>query len=582
MTKLPEALRRRIDAYLLDDPSESDRSALEALVEEADLATLSAAFAEPIAFGTAGLRAEVGPGPSRMNLRNVLRASRALLETLEAELPAAHGRGIVVGYDARPSSAGFAEAVCCMAAERGFVVHAFAEAVPTPLVAFAASRLRAAAAVVVTASHNPPADNGMKVYGPAASQIIPPWDAWVAARMHDSRPTPEEPSRKSLSAEALARIHPVDAGMAAEHRHRCLALAARPVERAEVHVAYTALHGVGEVHVRRALAELGHVRLDSVAEQAAPDGRFPTTRKPNPEEPEALERVLALAAKTGASLVLATDPDADRLAVAVRHADTYVVLHGDEIGVLLGEHLARTADCEKPLVLNTIVSSPWLREVATDLGVRSEVTLTGHKWISARAAELESEGFTFVFGYEEAIGFAFDTGVRDKDGIAAAVVLARIATELAAEKASLLARLERIARAHGMHRSRLASTRFYGPDASTRMDRLLDALRTEPPSSLGGREVLCTIDGRTSTIRSRDGHESPLGLPRSSLLGFELSDGVRVLLRPSGTEPKLKLYLDLATPLAEGETYLAARTRGDEALARMAVAIDAWLASAAG
>lgn len=581
MSPLPEDLRTRVLAYLADDPSEDDRAELRALLARGDVDTLAAAFAEPIAFGTAGLRAEVGPGPSRMNVRNVSRAARALLETLEARVEDARTRGIVVGHDARPSSPGFADVVVAMAAERGFVVHAFDEPVPTPLVAFAASELGSAAAVVLTASHNPPADNGMKVYGPTAAQIVPPWDAWIAERMHDARPTPALRSRRDLAPEARARVLPLGEELAAAHRRRCLSVGESEAQRAEVRVAYTALHGVGETLVRRALSELGRVDLVSVAEQAAPDGSFPTTRKPNPEEPEALERVLALGTRVGADLVLATDPDADRLAVAVRHADGFVVLHGDELGVLFGEHLARTARVPAPLVLTTVVSSPWLLEIAADLGVHAARTLTGHKWIAARAAELANEGQTFVFGYEEAIGFAFATGVRDKDGIAAAVLACRMATELAAENATLLDRLERIARDHGMHRSRLATTRFEGADASARMDRLLDELRARPPAALSGLSVERTIDGRSATIRGRDGACSPLGLPRSSLLGFALEGGIRVLLRPSGTEPKLKLYLDLATRLEPGETYLGARARADRTLAATATAMDAWLAGSA-
>ena len=375
----------------------------------------------------------------------------------------------------------------------------------------------------------------------------------------------------------------------ARHRARCLAIGATASERAPIRVAYTALHGVGEEHVRAALAGLsalgqrgepGEVTFASVAEQAKPDGSFPTLRSPNPEEPGALTRVLALADETNAALVIANDPDADRAAVGVRHGESMVLLHGDELGVLFGEHLLRVNEAPSPFVVTTIVSSRWLPRIAASFGARAEVTLTGHKWIHARAQELVREGGSFVFGYEEALGYAFDDGVHDKDGIAAAVFAARIAGEERAGGRTLVDRLETIARDHGLHRSRSIALRLDAqPDALARMRAVVDRLRASPPASLGGTAWTRCTDGIARTVREPSGAESVFPLPASPLVAFEFGDAVRVIARPSGTEPKLKLYVDYATPLARGESYLAGRARVDATLDALMPELRGWLAT---
>jgi phosphomannomutase len=573
-----------IRAHLADEPDGNDRRILWSWLSSGNVAELERAFAEPIAFGTAGLRAVVGPGPARMNRRNVMRAARALTEVLDERVPDARTRGIVVGFDARPTSSTFAAAVRSVCTAAGFVVHAFDEPIPTPIVAFAAAEIRAAAAVVITASHNPPGDNGMKVYGPDASLIIAPWDREIAERMHDDRPSPEVTGGD----DALTLTRTLDGEVARRHRARCLAIGVpgrggdeSGAERAPVRVAYTALHGVGEVHVRAALAELGHVTVASVADQALPDGTFPTTRSPNPEEPAALDRVMALATQTNATLILATDPDADRLAVGVRHAGELVMLHGDELGVLFGEYLLRRHHGPRPFAVGSIVSSPWLGQIAEALHARFEVTLTGHKWIHARALELVRDGASFVFGYEEALGYAFDNGVHDKDGIAAAVLAARIAGEDGHEGRTLIDRLERIAHDYGFHRSRSFSLRLDSPGAATKAAAVVDGLRQTPPESLGGRSWTRLIDGQRRTIRDVARPESTFALPASPLVAIELGTDLRVIVRPSGTEPKLKLYVDLASSLTPGESYRAGQARCDRELDSITTELRGWFESLA-
>jgi len=571
---IPHELRARVLAHLDDEPDADDRARLVGLLEAGDGESLALAFGAPIAFGTAGLRAAVSPGPSGMNLRNVLRATRALLETLDAEVPDARQRGVVVAFDARPTSSRFADAVVSLATSSGFRVLTFAAPTATPIAAFAANRLGSAAAVVITASHNPAGDNGMKVYGPNAAQIVPPWDRLVADRMNDDRPTPV------VSAIDSAQVTVLDESIASEHRARCVAVGETDAPRASIRVAYTALHGVGEAPVRAALDALGEVELHSVASQARPDGSFPTARKPNPENPAALAQVVELTHSIGADAYMATDPDADRLAVGVVHQGELVHLHGDELGVLFATTLVPLEGGRgpsRPLLLTTVVSSPWMARCYPGSDVRVETTLTGHKWIHDRAIALEKEGYAFVFGYEEALGYAFANGVRDKDGIAAAVVFARLLGTLRHEDRTPIDHLEAVARSAGMHRSRQVTLSLEGVDAPRRLEARMAALRVSTPDSIAGRAVLATIDGRSSELRHRDGTASAISLPPSSLLGFVLEDETRVLLRASGTEPKLKIYLDARARLGPDERYLEGRKRLESALDPIAMAMPGLL-----
>lgn len=556
----------RVREYLHDEPSGGDRAILSAWLDSGDADALTQAFGDTIAFGTAGLRGLALPGPSNVNVRTVRLATRGLLEVLEKRVPDAKARGISVGFDARPSSAELAANVRAVASAAGFHVMAFAAPVPTPLVAFAAHERQAAAAVVITASHNPPQDNGMKVYGPDAGLIVAPWDTEIASLMFDGRKSPCTTTSDDATIESVEWL---GSDVAARHRARCLALggAVDSPRRAQLRVAYTALHGVGAAYVESALAELGNVEFHSVASQHAPDGTFPTVRAPNPEEPSAMALVLALASEVSAELVLATDPDADRLAVGVRSDGAVSVLHGDELGVLFGEALMTRAHPPSAVVLNTIVSSPWMLDIARALNVASARTLTGHKWIHARALELARSGREFLFGYEEAIGYAFANGVRDKDGIAAAVLITRLAGELRQRDRTLMDELERISRTYGAHRSRSLSIRLNDGSGDPLVNAvMLRALQRDVPA-FPGYSPAREIDGRHNVVRDVDGSEALLGLPASSLRGVEFAEGLRLLMRPSGTEPKLKVYIDLPFSLRPEESYLAARARCDETLA---------------
>jgi phosphomannomutase len=528
-----------------------------------------------------------------MNRLVVRRTSHALAQSW---------RGlVVVGYDGRTDSRAFAEDAAGVFAAAGLDVRLIDGPVPTPVVAWLAKSMNAAGAVVVTASHNPPEYNGYKVYGPSGAQIVPPFDETVA-RALDRLPV-ETPLACLALGEALAHkrvtLVPVPAldgyfrGVAATV-HGLLHAEPRGAEataKAAFPIAYTALHGVGDPFVRRALGEAGFSHVVSVPEQREPDGRFPTVRFPNPEEPGAMDLVLEVARSMGAKLVLANDPDADRLAVAVPDgAGGFRILTGNEAGLLLGDYLlAQLPDGGAepsvakgvPLVISSIVSSPMLARVAKARGARCESTLTGFKWIAHRAIALEAEGARFVFGYEEALGYTVGTLVRDKDGVSAAVVFAELAFALERAGESVVGRLGDLYRKHGLFVSGQRTVARTGADATRELNALVDALRTQAPKRLAGTDVVATLDFSERVKVHADGRREPLALPPQNMLGFDLGDGSRVLVRPSGTEPKLKVYLDVADTLGASEALAVGEARAKARLDALATDVLRLLGASA-
>lgn len=576
-------LLARAHEWLAHDPDPETRGELRALIDAGDLAELAERFAGPLEFGTAGLRGLIGAGETRMNRAVVLRATHGLGATLLAEDPGHAARGVVVGYDGRRKSRAFAEAAAEALAALGIVVHLTERTCPTPLVAFGVTDLGAAAGVMITASHNPPDYNGYKAYWGNGAQIVPPIDERIAAAIATAPPADAVPLLPLADAEREGLL--TWQGEALEERYLA-AIAALARGRGgdrDLPLVYTPLHGVGLPLLRQALGRAGFTALHVVAEQAEPDGRFPTVAFPNPEEPGALDLASALARERQAALILANDPDADRLAVVVRGADgEYVPLTGNEVGALLGHYLLTEdeAAAGDRLVMTTIVSSPLLGAMARALGVRYRETLTGFKWIANGALELErAHGTRFVFGYEEALGYSVGPVVRDKDGISAALHLAELAALRRAEGKTLLDELEGIARRYGLYLSGQRSETYPGSAGLETMRALMARLRAEPPREVGGLAVLAVRDVLTGERVTAAGAREPLDLPRSDVLVFELEGGQRVIARPSGTEPKLKLYVDVREEVAPDEPFAAARARARERLTRLA---DAFAALAGG
>ena len=579
-------LLERAERWHDHDPDPITRAELRALIDAARAnvaahAELAERFAGPLEFGTAGLRGLLGAGETRMNRAVVLRTTAGLARHLldqEATVGlAAKSRGVVVGYDGRKRSRDFAEDTACVLAAAGIRVHLFPHLVPTPLTAFALLHLGATAAVMITASHNPPAYNGYKVYWENGAQIIPPHDTFIAAAI-EAAPAADAVPRKHLAeARAAGLVEDVSADVERAYLDAVRALSVREGGDRSMPIVYTPLHGVGDRLVHDALDRAGFTRVVSVPEQAEPDGDFPTVAFPNPEEKGALDLAYALADREGADLVIANDPDVDRLAVAVRGKDgRFVQLSGNQVGVLLGHWLLteRVFDAAVPpnkrLVIASCVSSPMLGAIARALGVRYEETLTGFKWIANRAMELErTEGLTFVFGYEEALGYTVGTVVRDKDGIGAAAVLAEIAAVRRAEGKTLLDELEAIAARHGLYVSGQRAVTLPGSDGIARIAGAMRTLRESPPKRIGPFPVLAVCDYRARVRTAADGTTADLTLPSTNMIVFELEGGSRVIARPSGTEPKIKFYFDVREPLA-GEAPALAEARARDTIEKLA------------
>ncbi len=562
--------------WLAEDPDPATRDELRALIDKGDEAGLTDRFGARLEFGTAGLRGLLGPGPNRMNRAVVLRTTAGLAEYLREHVPDCTHRGVVVGFDGRRMSREFARDTAAVLAGAGIPVHAFTDVVPTPLVAFAVKDLEAAAGVMITASHNPPDYNGYKVYWGNGAQIIPPHDSGIAEAIAAIGPLASVAQLPEGVARTRRFLRPIAPALGQKYLAGVRALAVHPEGPGGLSMVYTALHGVGNRWAVEALGRYGTVA--SVPEQSEPDGHFPTVAFPNPEEKGAMDLALALAKKNRADIVLANDPDADRLAVAVHRAegDEWVQLSGNEVGALLGHFLLTEGPQGDRIVATTIVSSPLLGQMAAALGVRYAETLTGFKWVANKAMELErSTGARFVFGYEEALGYTVGSLVRDKDGISAACAVAELAAGLKAEGKTLLDRLEVIYRQYGYQLSRQHSVTVGGADGMLRIADTMASLRARPPRTLGGRVVEAVRDYHKGLRRDATGATTPLDLPSSDVQAFELAGGSRVMARPSGTEPKIKYYFDVAETLEPGEPVAAVQVRARQTLQTV---IDDFLA----
>jgi phosphomannomutase len=566
----PELRRATLD-WIEGDPDPATRAELQSLLDRGDEAALADRMGGTLAFGTAGMRGAVGAGSNRMNRAVVIRTTRGLADYLAAARP---GSGpVVVGFDGRLSSRAFAEDTVGVLAGAGIPVRYFPEVAPTPLVAYAARILGATAAVVVTASHNPPQDNGYKVYDANAAQIVPPVDTGIAAAIDRVGPAAAVPCVEGALAGAGDLARPVPASVASRYVEEVLALRpAVPADR-RLRIVYTPMHGVGWALAERVLRPAGFADLQVVPEQAEPDGRFPTVAFPNPEEPGALDLAVALASRVGADLILANDPDADRLAVCLPRDGGWVALTGNQVGQLLADFLLEhVGPGATPLVVNSIVSSPMLASIAAGYGARYEATLTGFKWIANAALDLEAaEGTRFVFGYEEALGYTVGPVVRDKDGISAALLFAELAAHCRARGETVFDRLSRLYRRHGLWVSVQRSLVRPGPQGAAEIAAAMDLLGRRRPERLGGEEVTGVTDFREGAERR------PRWLAATPLVALELGAAGRALVRPSGTEPKLKIYVDRRVDLPEDADPRRAEAAALEEAGRVAADVAAFL-----
>lgn len=557
-------------AWIAQDPDPETRRELESLVDRGDVAALEERFDGTLRFGTAGLRGLLGAGPTRMNRVTVARATAGLCAWLKREVPDVASRGICVGRDARINSDVFEREVIEVATGAGIPVWVFSDVVPTPVLAFAVLELRAAGGVMITASHNRAGYNGYKVYWENGAQIIPPNDRGIAGEIALA-PTADRILRASAEdARESGLVRDADSVREGYVARIAAEVGASTVER-NVRIAYTALHGVAEDTFRTVMERAGFEDVHSVDDQAVPDGRFPTVAFPNPEEPGAMDGVLALAQRIGADLAIANDPDGDRVAVAVRGDRGFELLSGNDIGILLADDLLRrNPQALNPVVISTIVSSPMLGPVAAAHGARWEQTLTGHKWIQNRALQLSREGAACLFGYEEALGYAPSPAVRDKDGISSALLIADMAARHKAREETLLDVREQLWREHGFYADRQISVRFDGADAQAKMEAAVDRYRDTPPTQIGGQRVLRMLDLGRQLQWTPTGMSSFAELAPSNVLIFELEGGHRAMLRPSGTEPKLKYYFYATAPANTREDLAESKRQALDALERIA------------
>jgi phosphomannomutase len=586
MTGDPDSgLAARAGAWRDADPDPETRAELGELLAGGDAAALAERFAGTLTFGTAGLRAALGAGPARMNRLVAGRVAAGLAGYITAAGPAAAAAGIVVGYDGRAKSQVFAADAARVLSRAGVRVWLLPGALPTPVLAFSVRYLRAAYGLMVTASHNPRQDNGIKVYVCDGGQLLPPDDEAIAAAIEavDPRRLPAgwsagpfdfTPADDAVSAYVTA--------VAAGGRR-----AAGPPELTVVH---TALHGVGDATLRAVLRAAGWPAPVPVAAQRYPDPGFPTVPYPNPEAPGVLDLARAAAEREGAALVLANDPDADRLAVMVPEAGGYRALTGDELGALLGDAvLARLAGGgpapgppggRPPVVATTVVSGSLLRRLADAAGVRCVTTLTGFKWI-ARAGGADG---SLAYGYEQALGYAVRPDlVADKDGISAALLVLQLAADLARDGRTLADRLDDLALAHGLHVTKEHSLRADGAAGLARLAAAVERVRREPPGHLAGRPVTVTdllqaSPGVVDLAGGRAERSPGQPVPPADVLIWRAGDGARVMVRPSGTEPVLKLYAEVTVPVPSRAALAAARAdaagHAERILAAAAAALD--------
>ena len=522
------SLRAEVESWIADDPDPKTAAELQRLLDSEDETTLRKYFSGFLQFGTAGLRGPIGPGPSCMNRAVVGRAAAGIAAYMKK-------RGmtkVVVGRDARYGSEDYTFETAEIMSGAGMDVYILPRPLPTPVLAFATSYLSCDIGIMVTASHNPPQDNGYKVYvGPeadginyAASQIINPTDGFIAADIDAVT------SLKSLPRGTKWTV--LDDEVLNEYVKRTSALAPRP---GDLKVVYTAMHGVGTETVKLVFNKAGFTSLITVDEQCTPDPDFPTVAFPNPEEPGAIDLALKKARDFGAELVIANDPDADRCAAAINDPKVgWRMLRGDELGVVLGEWIARSHP--HGTFGNSIVSSSALRKISAHYGINFQEVLTGFKWL----AKIED----LAFGYEEAIGYAVDSEtVNDKDGISAAIFLAQVAMDLKNQGLTITDLLDQVWERHGFHGTEQISIRVSDMSAIT---RLLAGLRQTPPKEIAGRAV-----------ESIDDLAAPKdGLPPTDGLRIWLTGGIRIIVRPSGTEAKMKCYIEVITKTAEDSDVL--------------------------
>ena len=510
-------------------------------------------FYTELSFGTAGMRGVLGAGMNRMNKYNVRRATKGLAGFLK-ERPEEAKRGVVIAYDSRRFSAEFAKETALVLCAEGVKAYLFDALRPVPILSYAVRHLGAIAGIVITASHNPPEYNGYKVYGEDGAQVAPEVAAgitkWIRQTAYTDCRLADEAEAKGSGLLQIIGNAEVDDDYIAAIKTLAISPELLAKEGAKLNIVYTPLHGSGNVPVRRVLSEIGLTNLAVVKEQEMPDPNFSTIKVPNPEDPGAYDLAFKKAAEVGASVIFATDPDCDRLGVAVKDGGgEWHLLTGNQIGCVLLHYILSSLDKAGKLpkdgaAVKSIVSTSLANRICERYGVAMFETLTGFKFIGEKIQQFIDAGdHTFLFGFEESYGFLSSTFVRDKDGVNASLLVSEVACACMDAGITLYDRVQEIFAEYGYYIEKVVSTTLPGKDGLARMKEIMSGLRAKPPKEIGGLAVAAIRDYLKGT-RESNGKTEPTGLPESDVLYFELEGGNWVCVRPSGTEPKIKLYVN--------------------------------------
>jgi phosphoglucomutase len=537
---------------------------------EGDETNLREAFTNDIAFGTGGLRGVTGPGTARINAYTVGRATQALANYVKNCFPGEEWR-VALAYDSRLQSADLANDVTRVLTANGIRVMRFMDVRPTPELSFAIRHHQCHSGIVITASHNPPEYNGYKVYWQDGGQLVPPHDQAIMALV-------KELDFADIQTQGNPElVTPLGEETDTAFLQAGLAWSSNPKEPQSLRIVYSPLHGTTGTIFPRAFPLWGFNDVHPVAAQMKPDGHFPTVQSPNPEEPEALRMALEQAKHLAADLVLATDPDGDRVGIAAREADgSYRLFNGNEFAVLLTDYLLERLQHSgtlpaHPLMARTIVTTPLLDALAKEYGIALHTCLTGFKWI-ADIIRREENHLQFVCGGEESYGFMVGSFVRDKDAITAALVVAEAAAEAKRQGMTLLERLQRIHLRHGVYEEKLISLTFKGLEGLERIQSMMHQWRSQAPQTVVGERIVEWHDYLAGTIQTPHGTQST-GLPQSDVIQWVTEGGMRITARPSGTEPKIKFYLSAHAPISSlklwNETSLQLRDRLRKAAAEL-------------
>ncbi|HET7838947.1 MAG TPA: phospho-sugar mutase [Rectinemataceae bacterium] len=578
-----DLIKTKATDYIAREIDHDFRTEVVDLMAKGDWKELEDRFYRDLEFGTGGLRGVIGGGYNRMNSFVVTRATQGLCDYLKKCFP---GKALsaCVAFDSRHHSDTFAEATALVFAANGIKAYLFSSLRPTPELSYAIRKLGADTGVVVTASHNPPKYNGYKAYWNDGAQIIAPHDEGVIAMVNAAQNAKTMHRDEAVAKGLLVSIDKeVDEAYVAMVKSKLLRPELIKRMAASVKIVYTPLHGTGAYLFERIMGELG-LKVTTVPEQREPNGDFPTVSFPNPEEPAALKLALELGRKVGADAVMATDPDADRLGIAVPAAGGFTLITGNQLGALHLDYILLTRKelgllPRKPAVIKSIVTTDLQTRIASAYDARTFECLTGFKWIAdlMRRFETDGKGYEFVYGTEESYGHLIENDVRDKDGISAAALTAEMTLYWRSKGKSLLERLDELFREHGLFEEKGLNKYFEGAGGMDIMRGIMDGYRKSQPSTLGGIRVLSIRDVKTGLEweAGQAASARKIELPTSDVIQWRLEDGTLVTVRPSGTEPKIKYYILLRTEIGRGGDPAKAMAEARASSAAKASAIEA-------